>query len=140
MYLFQNDLIDPATIKPLVAQVNCNLKELSHAEIILLKNHGYFEIAKKDMMSGLYRNESFSFGKINGNSVKLAYFVKYCLTTDQEGERFTVLLNNTLKSLINPSVFDELKEVLIQKPQILQFIKDVLKKEGQELCNFFNEL
>lgn len=136
----QNDLIEPATIKPLVAQVNCNLKELSRAEIILLKNHGYFEIVKKDMMSGLYRNESFSFEKINGNSVKLAYFVKYCLTTDSEGERFTVLLNNTLKSLINPAVFDELKEVLIQKPQILQFIKDVLKKEEQELCKFFNEL
>lgn len=136
----RNELLNPEKVKELVSQINCDLKKLSREEIILLKSHDYFENVKTEMMSGLYRKESLSYEKINGKSVQLACFVKYCLTTDQDGERFTVLLNNTLKSLINPSVFNELKEVLTQEPQILQYIKDVLAKQNEELCNFFNNL
>ncbi|MCU0097576.1 hypothetical protein N7917_30290 [Bacillus sp. OR9] len=92
------------------------------------------------MMKGLHNGKAFSYSKINGKSVELAYFVKYCLTTDHEGERFTTLLNNTLFDLENPSVFRELEEVLTQNPEILQYIKDVISNEGQELCEFFTRI
>ncbi|MBJ7966933.1 hypothetical protein JDS84_25790 [Bacillus cereus] len=60
--------------------------------------------------------------------------------TDDDGERFAILLNNTLVDLKNPSVFRELEEVLTQNPDILEYIKDVIRNEGQELCEFFTRL
>lgn len=136
----RNGFLDSNKSKELVANVNCDLKNLNREEIILLKNHGFFENIKENMMKSLHNGKSFSYSNINGKSVELAYFVKYCLMTDDDGERFTTLLNNTLVDLKNPSVFRELEEVLTQNPDILQYIKDVIGNDGQELCEFFTRL
>ena len=92
------------------------------------------------MMKDLHNGIAFSYTKINGQSVELAYFVKYCLMADGDGERFTTLLNNTLVDLKNPSVFRELEEVLTQNPDILKYIKGVIGNGGYELCEFFTRL
>ncbi|WP_255289309.1 hypothetical protein [Bacillus cereus] len=136
----RNGLLDSTESKKLVARVSCDLKGLRDEEILLLKSEGFFDYIKENMMKGLHNGKAFSYSKINGKSVELAYFVKYCLTTDHEAERFTTLLNNTLFDLENPSVFRELEEVLTQNPEILQYIKDVISNGGQELCEFFAEL
>ncbi|WP_257149209.1 hypothetical protein [Bacillus cereus] len=136
----RNGLLDSKESKQLVACVNCDLKGLRDEEIMLLKSHGFFDDIKENMMKGLHNGKAFSYSKINGKSVELAYFVKYCLMTDYEGVRFTTLLNNTLVDLDKPAVFRELKEVLTQNPDILQYIKGTIGNEGQELCQFFAEL
>ncbi|WP_234881333.1 hypothetical protein [Bacillus mycoides] len=136
----RNELLDSKESKKLVARVSCDLKGLRDEEIMLLKSHGFFDYIKENMMKGLHNGKAFSYSKINGKSVELACFVKYCLMTDHEGERFTILLNNTLVDLENSSVFNELEEVLTQHPEILQYIKEVIANEGQELCDFFTRL
>ncbi|EEM92737.1 MULTISPECIES: hypothetical protein [Bacillus cereus group] len=136
----RNKLLNSKESKRLVAHVSCDLKALTDEEIMLLKDHGFFENIKENMMKDLHNGKSFSYSNINGKSVELSYFVKYCLMTDDDGERFTTLLNNTLVDLKNSSVFRELKEVLTQNPDILQYIKSVIGNEGQELCEFFAEL
>ncbi|WP_234483382.1 hypothetical protein [Bacillus sp. S56] len=136
----KNNFLDSNKLKELIANVNCDLKNLNREEIILLKNYGFFENIKENMMKSLHNGKSFSYSNINGKSVELAYFVKYCLMTDYDGERFAILLNNTLVDLKNPSVFRELEEVLTQNPDILEYIKDVIRNEGQELCEFFTRL
>ncbi|WP_257188604.1 hypothetical protein [Bacillus cereus] len=136
----KNGFLDSNKSKELVAHVCCDLKNLNGEEIILLKSHGFFENIKENMMKSLHNGKSFSYSNINGKSVELAYFVKYCLITEDDGERFTTLLNDTLVDLKNPSVFRELEEVLTQNPDILQYIKGVIDNEGQELCDFFKRL
>ncbi|WP_227495994.1 hypothetical protein [Bacillus mycoides] len=136
----RNKLLNSKESKKLVELVGCDLKRLTDEEIKLLKDHGFFENIKENIMEGLHNGKSFSYTNINGKSVELAYFVKYCLMTDDDGERFTTLLNNTLVDLKNPSVFRELEEVLTQNSDILQYIKSVISNEGQELCEFFAEL
>ncbi|MEN3134654.1 hypothetical protein [Bacillus albus] len=136
----RNGLLDSKKSKKLVSCVNCDLKGLREEEIMLLKSHGFFDDIKEYMMRDLHNGNAFSYTKINGQSVELAYFVKYCLMTDGDGERFTTLLNNTLVDLKNSSVFRELEEVLTQNPDILEYIKGVIRNEGQELCEFFTRL
>ncbi|WP_227414938.1 hypothetical protein [Bacillus thuringiensis] len=136
----RNKLLNSEESKKLVEHVSCDLKGLTYEEIMLLKDHGFFENIKENMMEGLHNGKSFSYSNINGKSVELSYFVKYCLMTDDDGERFTILLNNTLVDLKNSSVFRELEEVLTQNPDILEYIKGVIGNEGQELCEFFAEL
>lgn len=136
----RNGLLDSKKSKKLVACVNCDLKGLRDEEIMLLKSQGFFDDIKEYMMKGLHNGNAFSYTKINGQSVELAYFVKYCLMTDHEGERFTTLLNNTLVGLENSSVFNELEEVLTQHSEILEYIKEVIANKGQELCDFFTRL
>ncbi|WP_257145606.1 hypothetical protein [Bacillus cereus] len=136
----RNGFLDSKESKKLTARVSCNLKELNREEIMLLKSHGFFDNIKDNMMSGLHNGKAFSFSKINGKSVELSYFIKYSLMTDPDGERFVTLLNNTLFELENSSVFRELEEVLTQHPEILQYIKDVISNEEQELCEFFTRI
>ncbi|MGK0535942.1 hypothetical protein [Bacillus sp. 'calajunan'] len=136
----RNGLLDSTESKKLVVRVSCDLKGLRHEEILLLKSQGFFDYIKENMMKGLHNGKAFSYSKVNGKSVELAYFVKYCLMTDDDGERFATLLNNTLVDLENPSVFRELEEVLTQHPEILQYIKDVISNGDQELCEFFKRI
>lgn len=137
----RNGLIDTTNSKELIYLINSiDLKQLSHEQIILLKTHGYFEKIKSSMMTNLYYDESFSYSTINGNSVELAYFIKYCLMEEKDSERFIVLLNNTFKSLKNDTVFSELSAVLLEKREILAFIKTTLESKKEELCDFLSNL
>lgn len=136
----RNGLIESNHSQKYMSYVDCDLKQLGHEHLYLLKSHGYFENFKKKMMSDLYRGKSFSYSKINGNSVDLAYFIKYCILTDQENKEFIVLLNNTLKTLDNETVFAELKEVLINNSTILDFLKRTLDHEKEDLCDFLKNL
>ncbi|WP_180229286.1 hypothetical protein [Bacillus pseudomycoides] len=137
----RNELIDTTNSQKLINNINSSdLKQLTSEQIILLKTHGYFEKIKNSMMNKLHCGHSFSYSTINGNSVGLAYFIKYCLIEDEDSEKFIVLLNNTFKTLDNESVFKELNDVLIEKTEILDFIKTTLESKNEELCDFFCNL
>ncbi|WP_198516183.1 hypothetical protein [Lysinibacillus xylanilyticus] len=136
----QNGLIEPEHSQKYTSYIDSDLRGLKEDQIRLLKRHGYFERFKKHIMSDIYNGRSFAYSKINGKSLELGYFIKYCIMDDPDNIQIISLLNNTLKTLDNESTFKSLKKVFDENPAILEFLKQTVTDKGEDLCEFFKSL